>query len=65
MEEEAIASYVDENGGIHLHDGPGGLYGLVPPDSVSDHHIDVFSRPAIQDNRVGSCVLIAWLLCKD
>lgn len=50
--EEAISSYVDENGGIHLHDGPGGLFGLVPPHTVSDHHIDVFSRPAVQDNRV-------------
>ena len=50
--EEAIASYVDENGGIHMNDGPGGLFGVVPPQTVSDHHIEVFSRPAIQDNRV-------------
>ena len=57
--EEAIASYMDENGGIHLHDGPGGLYGLVPPHTVSDHHIDVFSRPAIQDNRVSGSEKVA------
>jgi len=50
--EEAIAAIIDENGGIHLHDGPGGLYGIVPPDTVSDHHVNVFSRPAIQDNMV-------------
>jgi len=50
--EEAIASIFDENGGIHLHDGPGGLFGLVPPDTVSDHNVNVFSRPAIQENMV-------------
>ena len=36
--DESIASFVDQNGDVYVHDGPGGLYSLIERTaSISDH----------------------------
>lgn len=43
--DEAIAAIVDQNGGIHLNDGPGSLFSLVASDDGDEDEVSVFVKP--------------------
>ena len=41
--DEAIAAIIDENGGVHLNDGPGSLFSLVG--QAAGEEVDIFVKP--------------------
>lgn len=44
--DESIASFIDQNGDVYVHDGPGGLYSLIERTSaISDH-----DKPILYDS---------------
>ena len=47
--DEAIAAIIDENGGVHLNDGPGSLFALVPDSPSDDKEVNVFIKPINND----------------
>lgn len=45
--DESIASFIDQNGDVYVHDGPGGLYSLIERTAaISDHDKPIVFRSA-------------------
>jgi hypothetical protein len=53
--DEAIAAIIDENGGVHLNDGPGSLFSLVSQDKPqTEQDVNVFVKPLNTDLRTNT-----------
>lgn len=63
--DESIASFVDTNGDVYVHDDPGGLYPLIQrSSSISDHSKTLFNLAPLPDttNQIKKVILI--LVCE-
>ncbi|XP_054157517.1 uncharacterized protein LOC128955863 [Oppia nitens] len=50
--DEAIAAIIDENGGVHLNDGPGNIFQLVNQEpSGSDKEVNIFAGSELKQNQ--------------
>lgn len=53
--DESIASFIDQNGDVYVHDGPGGLYSLIERTAAfSDHDKPIVFRSAPLSSAVNS-----------